>query len=168
MKKLIIAGLLFASSIESNIWADSLISAIHSSNAEQVKLLLGTFGYLDSNYKSLLLNIAKEASVCAEKKLPFFRSPKDMALVAVGAIFLGAVIKENISPGSERINSVTGKTEFCKEMDILGSLLGIFGIYWGSTRWYACNTFKNAQQIYELIEQKPVRDELKNEKTYDA
>lgn len=156
MKKFVLAGLLLASFCASFICADSLISAVRSSDNEQVKMLLGIYESLDSSYKSLLLSEAKQASCSAEKNLTFFQSPKDMALVAAGLFIMTGAIAPTF-PRVQQIFNMTWGSDADKGGVILWGAVSAFFMYKGITLMYAREKLKAAQEIYELIDQKPVR-----------
>ncbi|MBA3954601.1 hypothetical protein H0X48_04760 [Candidatus Dependentiae bacterium] len=155
MKKLVLAVLLLSSSIELYMRADCLLSAIDSNNIEQVKLLLDTYEYLDSDYKNLLLNSAKEASFAARKNITFSRSPEDIFCTTVGTLMLGATLSFTIPevqksiPGFKFDDAMKGQT-------IVTSLVSILCIYWGINLKSARANLKAAREIKELIEKKLV------------
>ena len=156
MKKTI-AVFVFACFLASSLLADSLISAIDSSNAPKVTMLLGTYEHLNKNYQQILLCTAQEACLLAESELSFWRSPKDMALTAASAGFLSLQLALTHSKVQQMFNYSWG-SDADKGGLILWGSAWVFFMYKGITLMYAREKLKAAQEIYKMIDQKLVKD----------
>jgi hypothetical protein len=157
MKRLLLTGLLVASTAGISVRADALLYAIESHDVAQVKAILAHQQHLGHEYKRQLKKTAQRAVRKAKVKIDFITSPKDFLKLVLGVSMSGIAAWGLFESNKDLDNSRTEMDQVSGITGLAGSsVLGTVGIllaYKGWTLSAAHLRIEKAKEIRELIQQ---------------